>query len=242
MDFEAALLNEGTFVLKEGVDVSSLGVDSSPTPPVSEFSSPAPLAKDQRTPRLAVPPATPTVVPPTPSPTPGPSTIRPPSSSPSTSSNELYYDAEDGDMQTKRRSLYRSPGTASSPDLATLLRKAKERGGIVNVPHRKERRLEVPPPLPTGGTRPRSSTSSAISPVSSHSSVQKGVADLGPGVDSINGTEWTSPAPRPRKLSKDSKSGSKNLPPKRSVRAKTSAFLGRIMGQGTVRERSVSVV
>ncbi len=36
------------------------------------------------------------------------------------------FDAEDSsDMQLKRRSLLRSAGTASSPDLATLVRKAK---------------------------------------------------------------------------------------------------------------------
>lgn len=34
---------------------------------------------------------------------------------------------------TKKRSLFRSPGTASSPDLATLVKRAKDRGPVSHV-------------------------------------------------------------------------------------------------------------
>ncbi|TFY70888.1 hypothetical protein EVG20_g2118 [Dentipellis fragilis] len=130
MDFEQALRAGGTVVLKEGPDINALGHDSTPSPrpltsPLSSSSS-----------RTHMPqPSTPTVVPPTPTPTKGkvgsPSG-RPRTSSPSvSSSNDVFFDAEDTEYQTKRRSMYRSSGTASSPDLATLVRKAKQRGGIL---------------------------------------------------------------------------------------------------------------
>ena len=118
-------------MLKEGPDVDELGADlsnasialsSSPTPPLQRG-------------YLGLQPSTPIVVPPTPSP--GNSAARSALTSassltsPSSSTSEVFYDApEDIDYQTRRRSMYRSPGTASSPDLATLLRKAKERGGV----------------------------------------------------------------------------------------------------------------
>ena len=34
---------------------------------------------------------------------------------------------------TKKRSLFRSPDTASSPDLATLVKRAKDRGPVSHV-------------------------------------------------------------------------------------------------------------
>lgn len=97
-----------------------------------------------------------------------------PGPSPASSSNDLFYDAsatlttqEDAgpserehekererqqQQQTNRRSLYRSPGTSSSPDLATLLKKAKERGTVLPQGYGKKdkRKEEQPPPLPTG--------------------------------------------------------------------------------------------
>ena len=52
-----------------------------------------------------------------------------------------------------RRSIYRSPGTSSSPDLATLLRRARERGGAVVAGGKKDKerrreREQPPPPVP----------------------------------------------------------------------------------------------
>lgn len=177
MNFEQALQAEGTMVIKEGIDVDSLGEDL--TPSLIYLSSSSPFSSPASRPQsIAQQTATPTMSPSTPTQfkTPGPSpTPRPPpaasvSTSASSSSNDLFYDAEDPDYQTKRRSMYRSQGTASSPDLATLVRKAKQRGSIL-PPSRvgKERSQEAAPPLPAGhhapsgpSLRPRH-TSSALS-------------------------------------------------------------------------------
>ena len=108
-----------------GADITntSIALSSPPSPPA------------QRGYR-SLQPATPIVVPPTPSP--GNSASRSaalPSAvslTPSSSAtSEVFYDApeEIDAYQTRRRSMYRSPGTASSPDLATLLRRTKERAG-----------------------------------------------------------------------------------------------------------------
>ncbi|KAJ7725837.1 hypothetical protein DFH07DRAFT_853529 [Mycena maculata] len=187
LDFEAALLQDGTFRLQEGLDVNKLGVES-----------PSPR-------RTSGTPGTPTVIPATPTPVAGPSRVS--GSSPSGSSSEQYYDAEDTDRAAARRSMYRSPGTSSSPDLATLLRKAKERGGVVSPKNRDRRRPDDPPPPPM----PNQITSIA------YASSPKGK----------------------NKLQRSTTNGEdKDKPPKSSVRAKTSAFLGKMLGQGTVRERS----
>ncbi|KAJ7462291.1 hypothetical protein B0H11DRAFT_2285624 [Mycena galericulata] len=185
LDFEAALLQDGTFLLKEGLDVNTLGVE---TP----------------SPRRGTP-GTPTVIPATPTPVAGPSRV---SASPSgSSSNEIYYDTEDPDRVAARRSMYRSPGTSSSPDLATLLRKAKERGGVVSpgLKSRDRRRADDPPPMPNQIT-----------------SIAYASGD---------------PLKGKNKLLRTTTNGEEK-PPKSSVRAKTSAFLGKMLGQGTVRERS----
>ncbi|KAJ7084372.1 hypothetical protein B0H15DRAFT_393041 [Mycena belliarum] len=107
--------------------------------------------------------------------------------------------------------MYRSPGTSSSPDLATLLRKAKERGGVVSPALRaaqERRRADEPPPLP--GTHQITSIAYASPPVSKKNRLQRSTTN-GDGSDK---------------------------PAKASVRAKTSAFLGKMLGSGTVRERS----
>lgn len=144
----------------------------SPSPMNRSFTSPA--ASSRSTPRN-IQPSTPTVVPPTPTPLAGPSSAKIPSPSPASSFNDLFYEpAEDTERQNNRRSMYRSPGTSSSPDLATLLRKAKERGGVVGA-HHKEKRRESPPPLPSGydrpttGNRQRSSTSVSPNPMTNAS-------------------------------------------------------------------------
>ena len=262
-------------MLKEGVDVTSLGaVDSSH--PRHEFASPTPPQKEMRTPRAPQAPATPVVVPPTPSPAPPSTTTRASSSS----SNEVFYDAEDTDMPSKRRSIYRSPGTSSSPDLATLVRKAKERGTVVPanlVQSQKEKRPEPPPPLPNHAraspatatapntlrsTRPRSSTSGAntncppppklsITPAPYKSSARSARSARDP--TSPNSSDWVMPSPRSRTSSKAGSDKVSRFPffffhystvsihqlSKNSVKAKTSAFLGRMLGQSMSRERSV---
>ncbi|KAJ7594136.1 signal peptide peptidase-domain-containing protein [Mycena floridula] len=214
LDFEQALLNDGTVQLREGFDVNSLGLDS-------------PSADTIRTPRNGQP-STPTIIPPTPTPVAGPSRNK---ALPTTSNDDFFYDSEDAERQNNRRSMYRSPGTSSSPDLATLLRKAKEKGIAVGKQHIQEKRRESPPPLPAGpfdraGGRKRSSTS--FSPVGSSppvTPVTKGKSKLQRNTDS---PEWVMAGASP----KDAKSS------KNSVRAKTSAFLGKMWGQNTVRERS----
>ncbi|KAH7914138.1 hypothetical protein BJ138DRAFT_1000880 [Hygrophoropsis aurantiaca] len=224
LDFEQALRAGGTVVLREGVDVNSLGISDSPIPSGHEFASPSPSGRENRTPRIAHQPPTPLILPPTPSPIPGPSSAKYPATASSISSaDEVFYDAEDPDMQTKRRSMYRSPGTASSPDLATLVRKAREKGGTVAPHHpKKEKQPEPPPPVPSsipaslrpGTTRPRSSTSTGMAPPTS------------PNVQ-------VTPAPQ-----KSVRGSSRKDPlPKNSVRAKTSAFLGKMLGSSASRDR-----
>ena len=172
LDFEQALRAEGTVVLREGVDVNSLGVDASPANSKG-WSSPAtstPVARSIS--RVALRPSTPVVVPPTPSPAPSSSTrltnavssavgsLLQPSSSPQAHDD----DHEDSERQTNRRSLYRSPGTSSSPDLATLLRKAKERGGpAISATGHHKRHESPPPPLPDATTQQSSSSNSYLS-------------------------------------------------------------------------------
>jgi PH/SEC7 domain-containing protein len=186
LDFEQALRTGGTVLLKEGVDVNSLGVDASPSPMKHNFGSPSPPPKEFKW----MQPATPVVVPPTPSPS-GPGSVRPAEPSPASSSiQDVFYNPDDADMQSKRRSLYRSPGTSSSPDLATLLRKAKERG-VNNVgshyPNKRDKFVpdSPPPPLPlsipksfarntAGRTRLRSPTSTATSPPADLATPSKG--------------------------------------------------------------------
>lgn len=213
MDFEQALHAEGTVRLAEGLDVNSLGVDTSPR---NDSVSPAPPSK-MRTQRHQ--PPTPVVVPPTPSPGPSQS-ARMGAISPASSSNDVFYDAEDTDIQTKRRSMYRSPGTSSSPDLATLLRKAKERGGTIGTQYKQEKRPEQPPPpplpessfrgadRPPTGNRPRSSTSGT--PYQRHPapspSMQTIRGSSSRGIksgDSGEPDDWVLASPRSRKASKE---------------------------------------
>ncbi|KAF9461278.1 hypothetical protein BDZ94DRAFT_822072 [Collybia nuda] len=224
-------------MLKEGLDVNSLGLDSSPSPMNASFGSPSPSR--QATPRV-LQPSTPTVVPPTPSPIAGPSSTRTPASSvsQSSSSHDVFYDAEDTtERQTNRRSMYRSPGTSSSPDLATLLRKAKEKGGVIGAHHKRDKRRESPPPLPnpydhpSSSGRQRSTTAYSSNPTSPQVILlSKGRNRGDPGEAN---SDWVLPSPRP-------KESASSKAPKSSVRAKTSAFLGKMLGQGTgtVRERS----
>lgn len=197
--------------------MNALGAVDSPANPVARRELTSPLERDQRTIRATHQPPTPIIVPPTPSPNHTPYSAQPLSSS--SSSNEVFYDAEDPDMQTKRRSIYRSPGTSSSPDLATLMRKAKERGGVVPpnlaaAQKEKEKRTELPPPLPSASmssslrqpvsTRPRSSTNTA-SPAppklsitaASYKSVKTPKDPVSP-----SGSDWVMASPRSRTTSR----------------------------------------
>ncbi|KAI9442110.1 hypothetical protein H4582DRAFT_2072665 [Lactarius indigo] len=220
MNFEQALQANGTVLIKEGIDVDTLGQDLTPlsSPPTSS-SRPHSMIQSTATPVVAPPSSAQFKTSPT-----SPAS-RPPASastSASSSSNDLFYDAEDPDYQTRRRSLYRSQGTASSPDLATLVRKAKQRGSI--LPTGRDRRQEPAPPLPPGPHAP-SDLSARFRNTSSASSSGYSV----PIVSSP-------PMPKGRLQKPDNDETARN--PKSSVRQKTSAFLGRMLGQNTMRERS----
>jgi PH and SEC7 domain-containing protein len=149
LDFEQVLKGSDTVKLREGPDLSLLGVTDSPITP--KFKQPSTPSRDTH--RYQQPP-TPTVIPPTPKPgsSQGPATA--------SFSNRTQLVGNELDIQTKRRSVLRAPGTASSPDLATLIRKAKEKTRA------EPKVLNKDPPLnpqssSTGlssGSRPRSST------------------------------------------------------------------------------------
>ncbi|KAF9452365.1 hypothetical protein P691DRAFT_661128, partial [Macrolepiota fuliginosa MF-IS2] len=263
LDFEQALKAEGTVVLREGVDVSTLGQDLSPTPVTRSYSSsysPTPSPVGPRggrmnpctnTPMRLGQPGTPVVVPPTPTPTTSTTGHSPatPSTFPSTTAasptasqtqHDVFYDAVEDttERQTNRRSIYRSPGTSSSPDLATLLRKAKERGGVINtqqyknLKEREKRREDPAPPLPlpphdrppssSGATgRQRSTTSASPAQTISNSS---SLADPRNG---RNKDDWMQSSPRVKET------GTLKAP-KNSMRS----LWGKMLGTNTVRERS----
>ncbi|KAF9531604.1 hypothetical protein CPB83DRAFT_786238 [Crepidotus variabilis] len=246
LDFEQALRGDGTVMLKEGIDMSALGVESpgsvNRSYSSSSHSTPSGTPVNRSISRVPLQPSTPVVVPASPSP-PGPSNFSSLSMSspsvptrhataptvpsqlsaslgptPASSSHDLVTDVEEAERQTNRRSMYRSPGTSSSPDLATLLRKAKERGGPVpagatnggGIGRKDKRRDDHPPPLPDQTVRGQ-------------------IPNFGNSGD--NGRDWASLSPRQHR-------DATIKAPKSSVRAKTSAFLGKMLGQNTVRERS----
>ncbi|KAI0305683.1 hypothetical protein B0F90DRAFT_1815266 [Multifurca ochricompacta] len=249
MNFEQALQASGTVVIKEGIDVDSLGQDLTPSlmflsststlSPSSSITSSRPHSMIQSTATSLMAPPTPTQPKsPVTSPTSRPHASA--STSASSSSNDLFYDVEDPDYQTRRRSMYRSQGTASSPDLATLVRKAKQRGSILPPQLTgKDRRHETAPPLPLGSHAPldpslrprhRSSTSSSghsVSPVIASSAMSKGkLQKARQSTSPSNGSEWVLTG-----TSHDDVTI-------KAVRQKTSALWGRMLGQNTMRERS----
>ncbi|KAL0956601.1 hypothetical protein HGRIS_002738 [Hohenbuehelia grisea] len=316
LDFEQALMAEGTVRLKEGLDVSKMGLES---PRRGGMDSPGggasfatfaggsmSMSMGVNTPgNRRVQPSTPTIIPPTPTPVAGPSsasaTMMPASPSPaSSSSQDLFASSSDyaereadarmrspspgqgqGGANTNRRSLYRSPGTSSSPDLATLVRKAKERGGIGvgsrkdTKQREKERERERAAgggrslgggaggevgingdgsgsgggggdSSSRGGTRARSSTSTfargpdgRVSPMLGPPPKGKASAQLGDAASSSghgpqnSNSEWFLSGLAIR--ASPEKGTTKSRP---SVRAKTSAFLGKMLGSGSTRERS----
>ena len=206
MNFEQALEAGETMVIKEGIDFDSLGDDSAPSLKYPSSSSPLspPSSSSSSRPHSMLPPrAKNSLASPT---TRAPASISA-STSASSSSNDLFYDAEDPDYQTKRRSMYRSQGTASSPDLATLVRKAKQRGSILPVSNNKDKRHEVAPPLPaSSGPHPppnpaprhrqRSSTSSSghTMPATTQTTVQRGkLQKPGPSTGPSSGAERVPP-------------------------------------------------
>lgn len=260
-------------MLKEGIDVNTLGVMESPSAnrsySASPHQSPSSTPVNRSISRVTLQPPTPIVVPPSPSPAvnassspipvrksslsrgagmnlaSGGHTSKPAVPSPCSSSQDLGGDAPTTTaasdeavaerIHTNRRSMYRSPGTSSSPDLATLLKKARERGGsaapVVGALGRKDkRREERPPPLPglphhTSHQGPVSYTMGDSNPSSPNRNRD--------GMGTFKVCQF-------HVFSRSSLTF--ELPiyqAKNSVRAKTSAFFGKMLGQSTVRERSV---
>lgn len=240
-DFERALLNGETVLLHEGVDVAALGSST------SDVTSPP-----RRGSRSKGTPATPTVVPPT------------PRASDRAAQHQLHqmeqyavpgYDPEEADLQTKRRSMFRSPGTASSPDLATLLRKARDRGGVVADAvdetsedyDRQGGNGSLLTPARDASSRQRtpssvSSNYSLITPPSPPPKSREGARSAqGPYPETPKTMrdrsapttpEWDVVSPRQRTLSKE---GVKSM--RATVKSKTSSFLGKMWGQGSVRDK-----
>lgn len=167
LDFEEALRAGDTFVLKEGPDLSTLGADST-SHKVDILAAPTPPPTERRRggtqpPRIGLTPSTPRGVPPSAAVGDGSGRQRmaPAASTPSVPVTPTPADPQ---WDPKRRSMYRGVGTASSPDLATLVKKQREKG----IAHPKRQQQDTPlPPLPVTqtqerATRPRSSTSSAV--------------------------------------------------------------------------------
>ncbi|KZT10625.1 uncharacterized protein LAESUDRAFT_720978 [Laetiporus sulphureus 93-53] len=236
LDFEHALRTGGTVLLRESFDLDNLGADSSSTSSFLPPSSPSP-----RKSFTGLLPATPTVIPPTPIPRAGPSTSSsaqsPASILPLFSSGEMLSDSPGSDYETRRRSLYRSPGTASSPDLATLLRKAKERNAAANKDASKAHESSSPQhrafsrQRSTISTTPSLSSSPEITPATRNRSLKPSQV-LGVNVDQVSSPDWAWTSPRSAVPPKSGKS---------SVRQKTSAFLGRMLGSPNTRERSRTI-
>ncbi|KAG9220598.1 hypothetical protein CCMSSC00406_0003697 [Pleurotus cornucopiae] len=237
LDFEQALRGEGTVKLKEGPDVSAMGMDSPMNR--SMLDSPAMSPRETKIPRTTPrrptqQPSTPTIIPPTPSPIAGPSSAKPLTGGSNGSSAQDLVNESGGDdsdsRQTNRRSLYRSPGTSSSPDLATLMRKAKAKDKALQG---KSDKLKPAATFdrPSTATRSRSSTSSFKNPGEANtfgSRDNKGKSKALP-----TSPEWILTSPQARGSPEKKSGGAKS-----SMRAKTSAFLGKVLGQNTVRERS----
>ncbi|RPD59799.1 hypothetical protein L227DRAFT_586366 [Lentinus tigrinus ALCF2SS1-6] len=230
LDFEQALRAGGTVLLKEGPDVDELGADLS-NASIALSSSPSPPPQRGY---LGLQPSTPIIVPPTPSP--GNSAARSglasasALTSPSSSTSEVFYDApEEIDYQTRRRSMYRSPGTASSPDLATLLRKAKERSGVGGGKDGKKNSISS---SSRDAQSPGPSTQATPVPKGRMRSSQNLSAQREAAAAGATSPDWVLTSPRSFGSMKDGK------PAKSSVRAKTSAFLGKMLGAGSTRERS----
>ncbi|KAF8493600.1 hypothetical protein JB92DRAFT_1163112 [Gautieria morchelliformis] len=257
LDFESALRAEGTFQLREGPDVAALGVvESSPAP--------------QRRPNTNTTINT-IVVPPTPEgrtaaaegSVQGPSSSSSPHpSSPSPQDVSPSRDPDALELQNKRRSMFRSPGSASSPDLATLLRKAKEKEsaggampgcGLAATQRQAQEEGGLAPNEASGAgflspsqTSPRlrgSSSTSSFSAVSGAPRMPaKEAAAEPPGRPSLSDNGRNSPGASPSApksqwslTSSRARSGSKSG---KSMRSRASNFLGKILGQeSSVRDK-----
>ncbi|KAL0581317.1 hypothetical protein V5O48_000693 [Marasmius crinis-equi] len=222
LDFEQALQQEGTVMIREGIDVNELGAGLLDTPQSMKTTFAAP--------------GTPVIVPPTPG-----------SSLPSSSAKPRgHYEAGDDEdverthqQHINRRSMYRSPGSSSSPDLATLLRKQKERdraakreGSPVGSPAGRDSREKAlgirrvispsPPPFSSNDRVIHPPSPSPLPGGRFHPN--RMATTLG---DSSTSGGWV--------LTGSTSSPGKS---KSTVRSKASTFIGKMLGGNTVRERA----
>lgn len=167
---------------------TTISTDDDDEQPLADYSTTSPTAMPRLTrntgqPTFNLQPATPIVVPPTPLASNSPA-------DPSAANTTIDSSVEDSleharasllpvsqpptpasSNASKRRSLLRSPGTSSSPDLATLVRKARERGGIVgsggNSSSTNSNDNSAKPEIPTtpAAARPTTSTGTPSQPV-----------------------------------------------------------------------------
>ncbi|QRV96655.1 Sec7 guanine nucleotide exchange factor [Ceratobasidium sp. AG-Ba] len=249
-DFEAALRSEHTMVLQEGRDIGTLGHDAAGRPRSGSVASvraqPAParastdtIAARRQT--VSTPkhgPATPVVIPPT----------------PATAAPDPDDDDDDEEYDARRRSMFRSPGTASSPDLATLVRKARDA--------REQAQDYLEPNAPADRVRTKSSTSSAFEFVES-SPVQTPLKQPARDRALTSPDQTFDGSPRLRKstrrlakaekvlgahrtpvvndasaaVASDIGEGRSDREGKRSMRNKTSAFFGKMLGSGSIRDK-----
>jgi hypothetical protein len=118
-----------------------------------------------------------------------------------------YHDYNNNNnSNNNRRSIYRAPGSASSPDLATLVRKAKERAG------KKERELPLPPSSSGSGSGLGSGSGSGQA--SSHGMASSSSAGLGSASTSAQDSSPRMGPGRPR----SSTSSATNTPLKAKTR------------------------
>ncbi|CAE6387921.1 unnamed protein product [Rhizoctonia solani] len=220
-EFEAALRNEDTVVLQEGRDIKTLGHTDTPhrnrSGSVNLIAPRASIDVIGRRQTVSTPkhsvskhtptPATPVIVPPTPT------------------------SPEEDD--SRRRSMYRAAGTASSPDLATLINKVR---------HSREEQ-------PEERERTRSTTSSAFEIIEAHTpSKGRDRALTSPDSQGHRRTNRLAKAEKTlgispgasSKLMADSDVGegrSDREGKRASMRNKTTAFIGKMLGhgQGSVR-------
>ncbi|KAG8862477.1 hypothetical protein FRB96_001548 [Tulasnella sp. 330] len=256
MDFEQALRMGGTVILEEGRRLDTLGVSSPPSKTsllsVTSTSTTPPFGRPHSKGRAFTQPATPTVVPPTPADPTRPGARRK-QSAPVTSQDSsnaptlqpLSFDEKDPD---EKRSIRRSGATASTPDLAALVRNTTDRpatadsmASAYNV-HKDIRSTPGPsllPPEPLQGrpqTRRRSSTSSSYSIVSSLGLPEEKTPASASGQKATKAEKVLGLAGRP--LGSDVTPDPDRPPAKMSIRNKTSALWGKMTG--TTRTRSNS--
>ncbi|ORY21480.1 hypothetical protein BCR39DRAFT_562651, partial [Naematelia encephala] len=252
-DFEAALLDPGSTIFLSGSPRLGEPEIRLVEIPVHTPDAPLPVEKrsfesDLRGLAISTPVkglASPGVIPPTPSPSSGQKKLSSHATMDSIESTTsirrvklgpaLGIDAElhevspvKGLQSHKRRSIFRSPGTASSPDLATLVRRAKEAKGI--KPHEEEGNALNGHNTPVAGPSRSSTSHSVQTQASSRVSRERAVSDW----DTESSADLKSLPSGDRVASmsegRRSRQSSAETEGHKSVRSKAKGMLGRMFG------------